>query len=116
MLVILLVVFLSVFALIVLVMIAAGGRSTPPETVRATLDSVLHSTPRPAADEIIDVRKNNALSAIPWMDRLRKIANMLFAPFGASVLTVCSGHKPRYDHRFAAALVAALSLRLFQVN
>jgi tight adherence protein B len=70
MLLILLVVFLAVFALFVLVMIATGGRSTPKETVRATLDSVLLRTPRPAAEEIVDVRKNAALSAIPWMDRL----------------------------------------------
>lgn len=70
MLLIFLIVFLAVFALFVLVMMAAGGRSTPKETVRATLDSVLLKTPRPASEEIVDLRKNTALSSIPWMDRL----------------------------------------------
>jgi tight adherence protein B len=70
MLLIVVVVFLAVFALFVLVMMAARGGSTSPETVRATLDSVLLKTSRPASEEIIDVRKNVALSSIPWMDRL----------------------------------------------
>src|SRR5262249_35086023 len=70
MLLIPLVVFLAVFALFVLVMVAAGGRSTSHETVRATLDSVLLKTSLPPSEEIADVRKNVALSSIPWMDRL----------------------------------------------
>jgi len=70
MLLILVVVFLSVFALLALVLIGAGGGSRSQETVRATLDSVLLKTNRPATEEIIDLRKNVALSAIPWMDRL----------------------------------------------
>jgi tight adherence protein B len=49
---------------------AAGGRSTPKETVRATLDSVLLKTPRGPSEEIVDVRKHAALSSIRWMDRL----------------------------------------------
>jgi tight adherence protein B len=69
MLLIVVVVFLAVLAVSVLVVMAAGGGSASHEAVRATLDSVL--TPaRPASEEIIDVRKNVTLSAIPWMDRL----------------------------------------------
>ena len=70
MLLILLVVFLAVFALFVLAMMAAAGRSTSRETVRANLDSVLLNTPRPVTDELVDLRKNVALSSIPWMHRL----------------------------------------------
>ena len=65
-----LVVFISVFALFVLVAAAAGGRSTPPETVRSTLDSVLQNVMRPQREEIVDLRKHKALSTIPWLDRL----------------------------------------------
>ena len=70
MLVILLVVFLAVFALFVLVMMGASGRSTSQETVRATLDSVLFKTFRPAGEEVVDVRKNVAMSSISLMNRL----------------------------------------------
>jgi tight adherence protein B len=70
MLLILLVVFVAVFALFVFAMMAAGGRSTSQETVRATLDSVVLKAFRPASEEIVDLRKNVALSSIPWMHRL----------------------------------------------
>jgi len=70
MLLILLVVFLAVFASFMLMMAAARGRLTSPETIRATLDSVLSKTPLPASESVVDLRKNVALSAIPFMDRL----------------------------------------------
>jgi tight adherence protein B len=70
MLLILLVIFLAVFALFVLVVIAAGGSSTPQDALRTTLDSVLLHSPRPESDEVVDLRKNIELSSIPWMDRL----------------------------------------------
>lgn len=70
MLLIPLVVFLAVFASFMLLMAAARGRLTSPETVRATLDSVLSKTPRPASEKVVDLRKNLTLSAIPFMDRL----------------------------------------------
>src|SRR5690348_13480003 len=70
MLLIPLVVFLAVFASFVLLMAAARGRLTSRETARATLDSVLSKTPRPASEKVIDLRKNVALSAIPFFDRL----------------------------------------------
>src|SRR4051794_23504475 len=70
MLLIVIVVFLAVFALLVLVMTAAGRSSDSQEDLRATLDSVLLNTSRPASDEIVDLRKNIALSSIPWMHRL----------------------------------------------
>jgi tight adherence protein B len=69
MLLILPVVFVAVFALFVLMAVAAAGRATPTETVRATLDAVLKRSTR-ASEELVDVRKHAALSAIPWLDRL----------------------------------------------
>lgn len=70
MLLIVLIVFLAVFGVIVLVTLAASGRSTPPEKVRATLNSVLMTRSGRAGDEVVDLRKNFALSSIPWLDRL----------------------------------------------
>jgi tight adherence protein B len=70
MLLIALVVFLAVFVSFTLLIAAARGRLISPETARATLDSALSKTPLPASEKIIDLRKNTALSAIPFMDRL----------------------------------------------
>jgi tight adherence protein B len=70
MLLIFLVVFLAVFVMIALVMMAAGGRSTPPGKARATLASVLVTRSGLVGEEVVDLRKNFALSSIPWMDRL----------------------------------------------
>jgi tight adherence protein B len=70
MLPIVLIVFVAVFAMIVLFAAAAGGRSTPPERVRATLESVLLTRSGPAGEEVVDLRKKTALSSIPWLDRL----------------------------------------------
>jgi tight adherence protein B len=68
MLLIPLVVFLAVFAVFALVIVATRGRSTPPETVRATLESVLAKTRR--REDVVDLRKQTAFSSIAWMDRL----------------------------------------------
>jgi tight adherence protein B len=70
MLLILFVVFAAVFATIVLVTAAAGGRSTPPAKVRATLESVLVTRSGPVREEVVDVRKRSALSSILWLDKL----------------------------------------------
>jgi tight adherence protein B len=69
MLLILLIVFIAIFALFVLILTVSAGRSAPPETVRATLRQVLKA-PRQAGEAVIDLRKNTALSSIPWMNRL----------------------------------------------
>lgn len=63
------VVFLSVFALFVLLIVGGRSGSASRETLRATLDAVLLQTPR-ATEEVVDLRKNVAFSSIPWMDRL----------------------------------------------
>jgi tight adherence protein B len=69
MLLILSIVFVAVFGVLVLVLLAAGGRSASPEVVRATLQSALDAS-RPVREPVIDLRKATAFSAIPWMDRL----------------------------------------------
>jgi tight adherence protein B len=70
MLLILLIVFVAVFVVMALLTVAFGGRSTAPEKVRATLDSVLLTRSDRAPDEVIDLRKKNVLSSIAWLDRL----------------------------------------------
>jgi tight adherence protein B len=68
---ILVLVFLGVFIVIVLLMVASGtGASQQAKQALAKLDAALASGSRPESrDQIIDIRKNELLSAIPWINR-----------------------------------------------
>ncbi len=68
-------VFLGVFAVAALLMVATGSDSSQQaKLMLARLDSVL-ATEKPAmSDLLVDVRKNELMSSIPWIDRyLRKL-------------------------------------------
>ncbi|HWT67343.1 MAG TPA: type II secretion system F family protein [Terracidiphilus sp.] len=73
------VVFISVFVLAALIAAATGvGASKQDKAMLARLDSAL-ATNRPTsdmADLLVDVRKNEMLSTIPWMDRLLRNAEV----------------------------------------
>ena len=70
MLLIVVLVFASVFAVLALVMFAGGaGASQQAKLVRANLESALASGTHSTADQIVDVRKNELLSAVPWINR-----------------------------------------------
>jgi tight adherence protein B len=77
MLLIVMVVFLGVFAVVALLAAASGaGASRQDKEMLARLDSALatNMTKSDMADLLIDVRKNELLSTIPWIDRvLRKL-------------------------------------------
>jgi tight adherence protein B len=70
MLLIIIFVFLAVFTVITLGMIAIAGRSTNPDRVRATLTSALRISVSSKREEIVDVRKNDLLSSVPWIHQL----------------------------------------------
>lgn len=66
-------VFLGVFAVVALVAAASGaGASKQDKQMLARLDSALatNRTKSDMADLLVDVRKNELLSTIPWIDRL----------------------------------------------
>jgi tight adherence protein B len=67
---IILLVFLGVFAVLALVMTAVAGNSRQAGKVRATLASALKIPRFSAGEEVIDVRKDNMLSSIPWVHEL----------------------------------------------
>src|SRR6476620_9162722 len=70
MLVILLLVFVGVFVVIALLLSAGGaGASQQTERAKAYLDAALASGRRDSKDELVDVRKSELLSALPWMNR-----------------------------------------------
>jgi tight adherence protein B len=62
-------VFISVFIVIALILTAAGtGASEREKQTLARLDSILVS-PGHAGDEAVDIRRNELLSTIPWLNR-----------------------------------------------
>ena len=63
-------VFLGVFGVITLVAVASGsGASQQAKQVHATLDSALATESLEDHGQIIDLRKNELLSSIPWLNR-----------------------------------------------
>jgi tight adherence protein B len=69
------VVFIGVFSVAGLVLYAAGsGASQRAKQVQATLDSALATESQEMRDQIVNLRKNEQLSAIPWINnRLTKL-------------------------------------------
>lgn len=68
---ILLIVFAGAFAVVALLMIAGGtGASQQTKKVLATLDSALATSWTNQSDQIVDLRKQELLSAIPWINRM----------------------------------------------
>lgn len=63
-------VFTGVFAVVALLMIASWtGASQQAKQVRATLESVLATSRAGLRDQIVDIRKSELFSAIPWINR-----------------------------------------------
>jgi tight adherence protein B len=70
MLLILILVFLGVFAVVTLLMIASGTQaSQKAKQVLATLDSALANESLEAREQVVNLRKNEKFSAIPWLNR-----------------------------------------------
>src|SRR3984885_406401 len=71
MLLFLAVVFLGIFAVVALLMIASGtGASQRTKQTLTLLRSTLAVGTRELHDQIIDIRKQELLSAVPWINRL----------------------------------------------
>ena len=71
MLLIVIVVFAGVFGVIVLVAMASGAGSTEQARVLMTrLESAIAVSKPEMSDLIVDVRKSDTMSSIPWLDKL----------------------------------------------
>ena len=68
-------IFAGVFAVVALLLMASGsGASQQAKQVQATLDSALATESRETRDQIVNLRKNEQFSAIPWINnRLGKL-------------------------------------------
>jgi tight adherence protein B len=72
-------VFLGVFGVVALVMIASGsGAAQQAKQVIATLDSALASESQEQREQLMDLRKDDLLSGIPWLNR--KLIGFKLAP------------------------------------
>jgi tight adherence protein B len=71
MVLIIIIVFLAVFLVVALIMTgASAGASEQNKRMRARLDSALAvSSKQENSDLLVDIRKNELMSAIPWLDR-----------------------------------------------
>ena len=73
------VIFLGVFAVAALLLYAGGsGASQRAKQVQATLDSALATESAEYRDQIVNLRKNEQLSAIPWINE--HLGKMEIAP------------------------------------
>ena len=77
-------IFLSVFALISLVMIAFSGPSKKAKSVQSRLDSALATETPEVQDLVVDLRKGDQVSSIPWLNR--RLTHLEVTPFLRKIL------------------------------
>ena len=78
-------VFLGVFLVVVLVAAASGsGATDQTRAIMTRLESAIAVGKPEMADLIVDVRKNDMMSTIPWLDRA--LTKMELAPDRKSVV------------------------------
>jgi tight adherence protein B len=78
-------IFLGVFAFVALVAVAVGsGASQQAKQVHATLDSALATDSPEERGSIVDLRKSDQLSSIPWLNR--KLLQVELVPHVQSLL------------------------------
>src|SRR5580692_11694466 len=77
-------VFLGVFALIALPLLVAGSARTSKQ-VLATLDSALSTDAPSTREQILNLRKDSAISSIPWLNK--KLLQFQVAPFLQKIIS-----------------------------
>jgi tight adherence protein B len=82
---IIILVFFGVFSVTALLMVASGnGASQQAKQVLATLDSALATESPEQRDQLLDLRKSDLLSGIPWLNR--KLLSFKLAPMLQTLL------------------------------
>jgi tight adherence protein B len=75
---IILIVFLGTFAVLALLVLAVNGGNSEEKQVRAALDSALATESPQAREQILNLRKSDSMSAIPWLNK--KLRNAELGP------------------------------------
>jgi len=79
-------VFIGVFAMVALPLIASSmGPSRSTRQALATLDSAIRAENPSVQKQIMDLRKNEQLSSIPWLNK--RLVNLELAPYLRTVLS-----------------------------
>lgn len=77
-------IFLGVFAVIALPMIAMSGPSNRAKNVQSRLDSALATETPEVQNLVVDLRKDEQLSSIPWLNS--KLTHLELTPFLRKIL------------------------------
>jgi tight adherence protein B len=77
-------VFVGVFALIALPLVVAGSARTSKQ-VLASLDSALSTDAPSTREQILNIRKDSAMSSIPWLNK--KLLQFQVAPFLQKIIS-----------------------------
>ena len=77
-------VFLGVFALIALPLLAAGSHQSSRQ-VLASLDSALSTDAPSTREQILNIRKDSAMSSIPWLNK--KLLQFQIAPYLQKIIS-----------------------------
>lgn len=77
-------IFLGVFAVIVLASMAFSGSSNETKSVQSRLDSALSTETPEVKDLVVDLRKDDQVSSIPWLNK--KLGTLELTPFLRKVL------------------------------
>lgn len=77
-------VFLGVFAAIALPLIATSGSSKKTKTVQSRLDSALATETPEVQNLVVDLRKDDQVSSIPWLNQ--KLTHLELTPYLRKIL------------------------------
>jgi tight adherence protein B len=77
-------IFLGVFAVIVLAAIAFSGPANKAKSVQSRLDSALATETPEVQNLVVDLRKDEQVSSIPWLNK--KLVNLELTPFLRKIL------------------------------
>src|SRR3974377_1166528 len=77
-------VFLGAFAVVALPMIAMSGPSNKAKSVQSRLDSALATETPEVQNLVVDLRKDEQLSSIPWLNQ--KLTHLELTPFLRKIL------------------------------
>src|ERR1039458_9544113 len=77
-------VFLGVFAVIALPLIASSGPSKQAKDVQTRLESALATETPEVRDLVVDLRKDEQMSSIPWLNR--RLLQFEVAPYLRKIL------------------------------
>jgi tight adherence protein B len=104
-------IFFGVFAVVALVLMASGGSAREAKRVQASLESALATETQQTLEQIIDLRKSEQVSTIPWLNE--KLLKFELTPYLHKLLQ--QANLPWTAGRLLAMSAAAFALPAYLV-